>query len=375
MKNCFIIFSDDWGVHPSSCQHLFKHIAKDNNVLWVNTIMRLPALKISEIKKIFQKVFKINRKISSDDNLILHLRTVRPFMFPIFNPFFRKINKLLLTYQLKKLLNKINFHDPVFVTTLPIAADIVSTLDVKKIIYYCVDEFSQWPGHNKKYMRDMEKLLIKSSDVVITTSKTLYDSKKDFSKKIYHLPHGADISHFKPRLNIKKTAFPHPLLGYYGLFDERNDLDLLEKILKREPNWNIIIIGEVRIDISALKKYPNIIFYGKVSYENLPDIVSNFDICSLPYLINELTVNINPLKFMEYLSTHIPIVTTALPDLKKYSPYIGWARNFNEFMKQVKKFLNENKDNRKERLEKTRLYLIDQSWEEKTGNFLKYINS
>jgi len=376
MKNNFIVFSDDWGIHPSSCQHLFKHIAKDNNVLWINTIMRLPQLKVSEIRKIFKKVFKTKDKTSSDDKTNIHLTLSRPFMIPLFTPLIRKINMFLLALQIKRLINKHHFKNAILVTTLPIVADIVSKLNAKKIVYYCVDEFSQWPGHNKKYMQDMEKLLLTRSDVVITTSQTLFDSKKTSAKKIHLLPHGVDIDHFGPQIKDGKNKFSHPLLGYYGLFDERNDLNLLETILKTNPQWHIIIIGEVRVDTSTLRKYPNITFYGKIPYKNLPEIVHNFDICILPYPINELTVNINPLKFMECLSTEIPIVTTPLPDLKKYSPTIGWAENSNKFIEYVNYFLNkENEDNLKERLKKTRLYLSGQSWTEKADQFLKFIYS
>ena len=376
MKNSFIVFSDDWGVHPSSCQHLFKHIAKDSNVLWVNTIMRLPSFNVSEIRKIFQKLFKTGSKISSDDNRSIRLTIVRPFMIPLFNPFFRNINKLLLSFQLKKLINKLNMKDSILVTTLPIVADIVSKLNMKKSVYYCVDEFSQWPGHNKKHMQNMESLLINQCDVVITTSQTLFDAKKSLSKKIHLLPHGVDIDHFTNLPQKTNDQFPHPLLGYYGLFDERNDMNLLETVLKAKPNWHIIIIGEVRIDTTKLKKYPNITFYGKVPYQDLPALVQYFDICILPYLINELTVNINPLKFMEYLSTEIPIVVTGLPDLKKYSPDIGWAEDPDKFIEYADYFLNkENEDNRKERIKKTRLYLKNQSWTEKADQFLKFIYS
>ena len=376
MRDNFIVFSDDWGIHPSSCQHLFKHIAKNNNVLWVNTIMRLPKFTVSEIKKIIKKVFVSKPRTSSDDNKRVNLTISRPFMIPLFNPLMRKINMFLLTRQIKLLINKHNLTNVILVTTLPIVADIVSKLNAKKTVYYCVDEFSQWPGHNKKYMQDMEKLLISRSDIVITTSQTLFDAKKTSAKKIHLLPHGVDIDHFDPKTNIKNDDFPHPLLGYYGLFDERNDLNLLETILKTKPQWHIIIIGEVRVDTSRLKKYPNITFCGKIPYENLPEIVHNFDICILPYPINELTVNINPLKFMECLSTEIPIVSTPLPDLKKYSPTIGWAETPNKFIEYADYFLNkENEDNRKERLRKTRLYLKGQSWTEKAQQFLKFIYS
>ncbi len=368
----FIVFADDWGVHPSSCQHLFQRIAREHRVLWVNTIMRLPALSFTDVKKVYTKLFSNPSGAPTPSPLNLHV--VRPLLIPVFNPFFRKINKAMLLYQLKTFLYQKQFRDCILVTTLPIVADIVEALPVKKVVYYCVDEFAEWMGHHRQQMQEMEAALLAKSDMVIATSTTLYEAKKPRAKSICYLPHGVDVEHFQTTSKKKSLGLPHPLLGYYGLFDERNDLELIEWLLQQKPSWHIVIIGKVACDVTKLQKYPNITFWGTVPYSDLPQYVRDFDVCILPYRLDKLTEFINPLKFKEYLATGLPVVTTALSSLKEYDDVIGWSETSQQFLKYLDHFLaHEAPLDRNKRLITSQHYLERQSWEEKAQEFLAYI--
>lgn len=379
MSHTYLVFSDDWGAHPSSCQHLFKRISRRNAVIWVNTIMRMPSLTRADFSKIWRKLTSSSQARKSSDDRSLSSGTVtviRPVMIPLFNNVFRSINRKLLTGQIKRFLRKQQVTDFTVVTTLPIVADTVTHLGAKKIVYYCVDEFAEWPGHNRQQMRNMETDLLAVSDVVITTSQTLYESKKSKAKQIFCLPHGVDVEHFSPKKTTAPDLFPHPLLGYYGLFDERNDLHLIEYILRTRPDWHIMVIGEVRGDTSRIATYTNMHFYRKVPYEQLPGLIHLFDMCILPYVVDALTENINPLKFKEYLATGLPVVTTALPDLRRYNDVIGWATDAQEFIRYCEYFLEkETPQERRERIELTGRHLHGQSWEAKTQEFLRYIHN
>ena len=134
----------------------------------------------------------------------------------------------MLLHQLNMALYQKQFRDCILVTTLPIVTDIVDVLPVKKVVYYCVDEFAEWAGHHRQQMQDMETVLLAKSDIVIATSETLYQAKKFKAKNIYYLPHGVDVGHFQEASKKKSLGLPHPVIGYYGLFDERNDLQLIE---------------------------------------------------------------------------------------------------------------------------------------------------
>lgn len=346
------------------------------HVLWVNTVMRLPSLNAVDLKKIYTKFFAKNSTVSSTAVSKINLQVIKPFMIPIFSQFFRKINAILLSRQLNTVLRQQNFHHSILVTTVPIVADIVDNILAEKIVYYCVDEFAEWEGHHREQMQTMEALLLAKSDVVITTSETLYQSKKDQAKKIHTLSHGVDVAHFQDTSRKKSLGISHPILGYYGLFDERNDLELLQYILRQKPSWHIVIIGNIACDISMLTAYPNLTVWGSLSYRELPSYVHDFDVCILPYRRTMLTEFINPLKFKEYLATGLPVVTTALPSLQEYRDVIGWAETYARFVEYMEYFLeHEEPSAREKRLLTTRHLLEGQSWEEKTEQFLEYINS
>lgn len=327
--------------------------------------MRMPKLTFRDLRRIYQKLFSPPQK-ENPRQKPSNLQVKRVFMIPIFNRFFRKINAILFAMQVK-----VDSSHTV-VTTIPIVADFLQNVKCRNKVYYCVDEFSEWPGHNKQQMLTMEKKLIANVDIVIATSHTLYESKKPQARHIEILTHGVDAPHFCNASAIS-LAVARPILGYFGLFDERSDAKLLEFILEKNPDWHIVIIGAATVDTQHLQSYKNIHFLGKVDYAVLPQYVKNFDICILPYYINELTKYINPLKFKEYLSTEIPVVTTALPSLYDYREAIGWSQNYEEFAENICFYLHKETPRQKEqRLIKTQRFLAGESWQEKSIIFRRY---
>lgn len=328
--------------------------------------MRMPRLTFRDLRRIYQKLFSSPQKTNPRQKY-QNLQVKRVFMIPIFHHFFRKINAILFAMQVKV------DSSHTIVTTIPIVADFLQNVKCRKKVYYCVDEFSEWPGHNKQQMLSMEKKLIANVDIVIATSHTLYASKKPQARHIEILTHGVDAAHFCNASAIPLTI-AHPILGYFGLFDERSDSKLLEFVLEKNPDWHIVIIGSATVDTQHLQSYKNIHFLGKVDYSVLPQYVKNFDICILPYHINELTKYINPLKFKEYLSTEIPVVTTALPSLQDYNEAIGWSQNYDEFVDNIDYFLHkETSQQQEKRLSKTQEFLAGESWQQKSTTFRKYI--
>ena len=202
----FIVFADDWGRHASSCQHIFKRLALDNRVLWINTIgMRWPRPDTKDIRRTREKISSwIWRKEENYRNLTVF----SPFMWPSFKSrFSRKVNSVLLTRQIRAMCKKYKIQDAILVTTLPIVADLIGRLKDTKSIYYCVDDFSQWPGMMKDVMEGMDKELIGKVDLILAASDKLYESKKDNKCPTYLLSHGVDVEHFM-KVDSKETSVP-----------------------------------------------------------------------------------------------------------------------------------------------------------------------
>jgi len=375
----FIVFSDDWGRHPFSCQHLMKHFLLGNRILWVNTIgMRNPRLSIYDLKRSIEKI-KSFRKTSSPIALPQNLTVINPFMLPFGNRFVRKFNHDSVIKSVRVSLEKLNFDGPIVLTTLPNAADYLDAFDERLSVYYCVDEFSEWPGVNAPLVKMMEKELLEKIDCVIAVSDELCRAKLPSNgRPVRFLSHGVDVEHFRgshelsddPIVQKIMGRIPSPIIGYFGLFDERSDHVLLEAILKKHPDWSVVVLGKSMVKLDIFLKYNNFYHIEAVSYDQLPAYVSFFSVCILPYVRSILTDNINPLKLKEYLATGKPVISTALPEAVKLQPWVRIASNHEEFLVRIEDALAESVQN----LDGLFAFLLHESWKTKSDLVAEWIS-
>jgi glycosyltransferase involved in cell wall biosynthesis len=367
----FVVFSDDWGGHPSSCQHIFKRIAMQYQTVWVNTVgMRLPTVSVYDIKKIFEKIARWcmpKRRIKG-----LKLIVYNPVMFPFSNLLpIRKLNKILLENGLKRMFKKMEIRRLFVVTTVPNAADILDYFKEAKVVYYCVDDFTQWPGLLHSLILDMEQELLKRTDILIAVSEKLLEFKSPFCKKSYLLTHGVDTEHFRQDKTAPQiSALSKPVIGFYGLIDERMDLDLLLYLSEERPSWTIVIVGKKAVDLSKLEVRKNIIFTGEVSYMALPSYVNGFNICMLPYKVSGCTISIAPLKLKEYLASGKPVVSVCIPGVSEYKDCIYISKNYEDFVRGIEEYL---KNDSQDKVLRRKKLIAEESWENKAEKMLKYI--
>lgn len=375
----FIVFSDDWGRHPFSCQHIMKHFLTDNRILWVNTIgMRKPRFTLYDVKRGVQKILSWispGQEKRKEGNLTV----LSPFMIPYNTiPLIRSFNRASVVGEVRTAMQRLGFKDPILIATLPNAADYLGAFGESLDVYYCVDEFSEWPGVDKNLVREMENILLKNVHFIVTVSDELQRNKKSPRGPTYLLTHGVDLEHFSrgslPH-NIPKEVgvmerIPKPIVGYFGLFDERSDQEILENILIRHPEWSLVIIGKSMVSTERLKKYKNFHHINAVFYAELPRYASYFDACIIPYVRNTLTDNISPLKLKEYLATGKPIVSTALPETMKYRQWVNIAKNQGEFVTKIEEVIDRGVD-ASSQITSVR----NEDWQNKALLFSSYIES
>ncbi|HLN53904.1 MAG TPA: glycosyltransferase [Lentimicrobium sp.] len=205
----------------------------------------------------------------------------------------------------------------------PMALTYTKYIKPSLIIYDCMDELSGFKGAHPD-LRKNERLLMNISDVVFTGGYHLYEHKKDLHENIYPFPSSIDQEHFESGKGEKdpydQKNIPHPRVGFYGVIDERLDIELLDKLALATPDFNYIMIGPVvKIAPETLPKHSNIYYLGQKSYKELPSYLSNWDIAILPFAKNESTEFISPTKTPEYLAAGKPVVSTSIKDVVK--PY------------------------------------------------------
>ncbi|WP_413577682.1 glycosyltransferase [Bdellovibrio sp. HCB290] len=327
-----IVFGEDFARHPHSLEHLLRPLFLSNRFIWVETIgLRSPKFNLYDLKRIAGKLAgwfgsktpQVQRQVPANISI------VSPFMIPL-NQFslVRAFNRWSVARAVNKAIQGLKFKDIITVTSVPNSCDYVGDFNETLKVYVCVDEFSLWPGLDYDMVRKMEQRLLAKSDLVFATSEALVKSKSNGKTETVLLTHGVEFGHF----NIgPKTSTGKLKLCYFGLFDERSDQQILLDLAKALPDASIEIIGNVVCDVSRLKAQKNIYFKGAVSYTQLPQAISEMDMFILPYVRNELTNNLNPLKLKEYLCTGRPVIATALPEVVKLGEYLFIANDGNEF--------------------------------------------
>lgn len=238
------------------------------------------------------------------------------------------------------------------------------------VVYDCMDELSKF-RHAPPELPERERALLGRADIVFTGGYSLYQVKKDLHPNVHPFPSGVEAEHFAqardPALPLPEgfAVIPRPRIGYMGVIDERLDLKLLDQVARDRPDWSIVMVGPViKIDESELPRRPNIYYFGKQPYTELPRFVKGFDICMMPFALNEATRFISPTKTLEYMAADRPIVSTPIRDVAElYGDIVLIVRDAQEFEQAVARALSEDPAQQARRLARYRDILSRSSWD------------
>ena len=190
-------------------------------------------------------------------------------------------------------------------------------------VYDCMDELANFRFAPPQLM-DLERELLAEADVVFTGGHSLYEAKRGRHRNIHAFPSSVDRAHFARARRAQpdpddQASAPRPRLGFYGVIDERMDLELLDAVAAARPDWALMMVGPVvKIDPADLPRRPNIHYLGGKSYEDLPAYLAGWDVALMPFAINEATRFISPTKTPEYLAGGKPVVSTPIIDVKRH---------------------------------------------------------
>lgn len=322
--------------------------------------MRKPSASRSDFSRIIGKLQSCVKGLEKiNNNLFIYTPVVLPFPSSFWA---RKLNVLILRLSLWYFRKKLKMNAFQLWSFIPTMAELSGKMGEQALVYYCVDEWSKFTFMDSSAMRSMEIDLLQKADIVFVTADHLYRDKVQFNKNTYLIEHGVDHDHFSKALS---KSFPvpddirkikNPILGFFGLIHEWIDIDLIERIAHLRPEWSIVMIGKISIDVSRLQECENVHFLGQKPYDCLPSYCQYFDIGLIPFVINELTLNVNPIKLREYLSAGLPVVSTPLPEVEKYSDIVRIAHSPEEMIAEVEYILKNNTkesaQNRSSRMEK-----------------------
>jgi glycosyltransferase involved in cell wall biosynthesis len=204
------------------------------------------------------------------------------------------------------------------------ALEFTSDLECDLCIYDNMDELSLFRGASESLLQ-LEEKLFSRADLVFTGGMSLYEAKRNRHRSVHAFPSSIDFSHFsqarKSQIDPADQArIASPRLGFFGVIDERMDLDLVAAVADRLPAFSLMMVGPVvKIDPASLPQRPNIHWLGGKSYSELPAYLSGWDVGFMPFALNESTRFISPTKTPEFLAAGVPVVSTAITDVVK--PY------------------------------------------------------
>jgi UDP-galactopyranose mutase len=190
-------------------------------------------------------------------------------------------------------------------------------------VYDCMDELANFKGAPPELIPN-ERRLLEQADLVLTGGYSLYEAKRDRHANIHPFPSSVDVAHFgaarEPGVEPQDQAgLPGPRFGFYGVVDERMDLDLLARLADARPQWSIVIVGPVvKISEDDLPRRPNLHYLGGKGYAELPGYLRGWDVALMPFAINEATRFISPTKTPEYLAAGRPVVSTPITDVVRH---------------------------------------------------------
>lgn len=323
-----VCFAKDWSEDPTSNNHVMKMLARDNDVLWLNSIgMRTPSLRSGrDVNKIVNKL-KSFSKGPVDVEAGLHVYTPIVLPFPHSKPA-QLANSGILKGTVRLLRSKYHMRkDFQLWTFLPNAVKYVGKLDEAFVVYYCTDEFSKFGYLDGDKIAAMERELCERADIVFTTAKTLLERKKVYNPETHLASHGVDVKHFQKALD-PKTEVPQeiadvkgPVIGFIGLLEEWVDTDAIAFMAEKKPDWTFVVIGRAIKDVTNLKSKSNVRLLGRKPYAELPPYLKRFDVGLIPFVLNELTRNVNPIKLREYFSAGLPVVSSDIPEVRHYADF------------------------------------------------------
>jgi glycosyltransferase involved in cell wall biosynthesis len=206
-------------------------------------------------------------------------------------------------------------------------------------VYDCMDELSKFKFAPQE-IADRELELLERADLVFTGGRKLFEVKSQYHGNCHFYGCGVDGDHFgKARLAATVIPpdladLPRPTLGFFGVVDERIDYDLLARLADANPGWSVVMVGPVmKVNPAVLPKRPNLHWLGQRPYEDLPALCKGFDICLMPFALNEATEFINPTKALEYMATGREVISTAVPDVvRNFGSVVKIAKTPEEFV-------------------------------------------
>lgn len=350
-RDIICLASQSWDSHWCTPQQICSRLAPKSRVLYVEPL-RSPLWKVR--KAATQSREEAGPPRQAARNLwVLTLPSVFvPLALYRRLPFLRRFNNALMSRLVARASKTLGFEQAVVWVYMITHQGAALMSQSPLTVYDCIDE---WAGATsdpalKRFFSQLDRQLCTDADVLFLGSNQLAAPRRALNDCHALVPQGVELAHFLPPDDAAATMPPElaalnkPIIGLVGVLNrERIDIELLRHLARSRPQWSIVLVGPVweGLDVAALEQHPNIHLLGNKPRELLGRYLAAFDVCMLPYLLNDFTRNIFPLKLFEYLAAGKPFVSTPIPACEEFPGLIRTAPDHASFLTAVDQALAE----------------------------------
>jgi glycosyltransferase involved in cell wall biosynthesis len=370
-----VAFTKDWDDVPTCTTHILRRMGLTESVLWVNSIgMRKPSLGGGrDWRRIWRRIAGGVRRAEWKEN---KLSVLTPVLVPkAESRTARWVNRHLMRWQLEREAGKCGVGGAEYWCFVPNAGDVLP-LDMRRadrgsrIIYYCVDDWSEFKQYDTAWLAQKERELLARADVVFTPSRYLQEKCRRVvselqgcrvaglqgggdqlsvvgrqvappppAPEVHYMPHGVEHGKFAAALK-GETVVPGDVadlagtvVGFYGNLYPWVDFSLIERLAEARPTWSFVLIGHAYCDVSGLQRHANVHLLGRREHDMLPAYCKAFDAAMIPYRMDDPRMqSVNPVKAKELLAAGVPIVAADIPEMRGYGADALLCRTTEEWL-------------------------------------------
>ncbi|WP_276088392.1 glycosyltransferase [Pedobacter sp. JY14-1] len=366
-----------------------KYLAQDNDVFYIDnpyTWKDFFALRKTEAFRIRRPYFFSGDGILSTASEKLKVLFTFPLLPVNFLPegviyrFFLRINERLIRSRLKAVLKARDIRDFIFINSFNFHyPGVAIPLSPRLSVYHCVDPLIV--PYDRRHGIISERRLVAKSDLVICTSKQLYEEKRMENPNTYFIPNAADLAHSSSALRDDMPISPllegitRPIAGYFGNIERRMDFELLAEVARQNMQMSFVFAGPVSEEYipEGFRNQKNIFFTGRLPYQEMPGMIKGFDVAMIPFKRDTVSRTIFPLKLFEYLGAGKPVVATDFnPDLVEFTgDTVAYCATPAEFGRALMLALDDNASRLAERLR----IASENTWEKRLSEFSALLHS
>jgi glycosyltransferase involved in cell wall biosynthesis len=328
-----ICIANSWDYDPTSKHQLVRILSRYNDVVWVDYHgTRRPAASRADLWAVWQALRRVTRGVRRVAPSVVRLT---PMVIPgARRGPMQRWHQQMLAAQIRRALGQVPGASsrPIQVWTFaPDVPHLAGRFGEECFVYYCVDEYTEFEGFDRRYIAESERVTLERADVIVTSSQSLWEKKRASRPDAVLVRHGVDYAHFASAWREPLTppdelaSIDGPVFGYFGLIHHWVDVELLAEVARLRPTYSFVLLGECKVNVSGLRGLPNVHLLGRRPYDALPGYCAGFSAGLMLFRRSEMTRHVNPIKMLEYLAAGLPVVSTPLAEAERFAGPIVFA--------------------------------------------------